>query len=128
MRTTREKKAPPDEKYLEGLPQKLQSQVQTGNFAFKELEQYGEKLQGANDRYQSHLLYYLSFLIAVFLWLIFFYFFDFGQLIYSVIGVMVVLVFELLFLLKFDIFNLVIPTSGENWKKFGKSFLYDLGN
>lgn len=122
------KEIPPDEKYLEVLPQKLLSQVQTGDFALKELEQYSEKLQIANDKYQSHLLYYISVLISVFLLLTFFYFFDFAKLIYTVIAVMVTLVLELLLLVKSDAFNLVIPTSGENWKKFEKSLLYDLGN
>ena len=122
------KESLPDEKDLNVLPQKLQSHVQTGDFALKELEQYGETLQSANDKYQSHLLYYLSFLIAVFVLLISFYFLDFGQFIYTVIGVLVVLVLELLFLINSAAFNLVIPTSGENWKKFEKSFLYDLSN
>ena len=122
------KESLPDEKDLNVLPQKLQSHVQTGDFALKELEQYGETLQSANDKYQSHLLYNLSFLIAVFVLLISFYFLDFGQFIYTVIGVLVVLVLELLFLINSAAFNLVIPTSGENWKKFEKSFLYDLSN
>lgn len=117
-----------DERDLESLPKKLESQIQVGDFALKELEQYGEKIQGANDKYQSHLLSYLFFLITVFFALILFYFFDFGQLIYMVIGVIVLLVLELLFLLKFETFNLVIDASGENWKNFGKSLLYDLGN
>jgi hypothetical protein len=122
------KESPPDEEDLNVLPQKLQSHVQTGDFALRELEQYGEKLQSANDKYQSHLLFYLSFLIIVFALLILFYFLDFGQFIYTVIVVLVVLLLELWFLLKFDTFNLVTPTSGENWKKFVKSLIYDLGN
>ena len=64
----------------------------------------------------------------MFVLLILFYFLDFGQFIYTVIGVLAVLVLELWFLLKSDALNLVIPTSGENWKKFEKSFLYDLSN
>lgn len=92
------------------------------------MEQYGETLGNANDKYQSHLLYYISLLIAVFLLLISFYFLDFGQFIYTLIGVLVVLVLELWLLLKSAAFNLIIPTTGENWKKFEKSFLYDLSN
>ncbi len=64
-----------DERDLESLPKKLESQIQVGDFALKELEQYGEKIQGANDKYQSHLLSYLFFLITVFFALILFYFF-----------------------------------------------------
>lgn len=118
----------PDEEYLKDLPQKLQSHVQTGDFALKELEQYGQTLQGENDKYQSHLLFYLSFLIVVFALLIFVYFLYFGLFIYTVIGVLFSLLVELLFLLRSKTFNFVTPTVGKNWKNFRKLFLYDLGN
>ena len=117
-----------DEEYLKDLPQKIQSQVQTGTFALKELEQYGETLGNANDKYKSRLLFNLFFLIAVFLLIITLYFLDFGLFIFTVIGILVALVLELWSLLKSDAFNLMIPTTGENWKKFEKSFLYDLSN
>lgn len=123
-----ERESSTEEESLKDLPQKFRAHVQTGDFALKEMEQYGKRLQSANDRYQSHLLFYISFLVITLAVVVLVYFLYFRFFVEMIVGVIVALLLELLFLFRSDTFNIAIPTSGENWKNFRKLFLYDLSN